>query len=161
MLLKPYNYLKHLLFDIKGVKIIDWFNDQYSGIIHAEPAIFIEFHKPFRFETLQKTVQQSEFAVRIHLASKAIQKQDKTINESILDTHFAICEEIYHKIQSQRMQEGDMLIFNSLMRTAYEHHQYMRGWMVTTQDFEGMIYQQAKDERIEKRPNIAIFNEIR
>ncbi len=138
------------------MKIIDWFNDQYAGVIHAEPAIFIEFPDALEFETLRQDVQQAEFTIRIHLASKAIQKQDRTISEDVIETHFNICDKIYYKLQGYRLQEGDMLIFNSLARTNYEHHQYMQGWMVTTQDFEGVIYQDERQQQTVKQPEFKI-----
>jgi hypothetical protein len=156
MLLKPYKNLKSQLSDIEGIKLIDWFNDQYAGTIHTEPAIFIEFPVALKFETKSKQIQQAPFVVRVHMVTKAIQKQDNSILESVIDSHFASCEAIYYKLQGYRYAENDKLIHNSLARTEFMHHQYMQGWMISTQDFECMLYQHEQVKEKTEMPNPVI-----
>jgi hypothetical protein len=158
MLLKPYQNLKSQLSSISGIKLIEWFNDQYAGTIHAAPAIFVEFLGELRFETVSKQTQQAAFTARIHLASKAISKQDGSIDDSLVSAHFGLCDEIYKLLQGHRAMNVDKLMFNSLSRSAFEHHQYMKGWLVTTQDFEGMLYQLKTVETGDK-PAISILQE--
>lgn len=155
MLLKVFNHLKSQLSEALGadVKLIDWFNDQYSGTIHATPAVFVEFVGQLKFETTAKQYQQSAFTVRVHLASTGIMKQDNTIDSDIVQAHFDITEKIYFALQGLRVIDAGKMVFNSLGRTTFEHHQYMQGWMITTQDFEGMIYQHEKQkQKLETAP---------
>lgn len=159
MLLKLYQNLKNQLLTINDVKIIEWFNDQYAGTIHAAPAIFIEFPGQIRFETLRKQTQQAPFIARIHMVSKAIMKQDMSIDESLVSAHFDSCEQIYQLLQGHRAVDGDNLLFNSLSRSVFEHHQYMKGWLVTTQDFEAMLYQFSPAGIITDKPDLEIIQE--
>ena len=140
MINEVYKILKERLNGISGVKHIDWFNDQYSGIIHSEPGIFIEFVGNQRAETLRGQTQQIELNVRIHVYSKVIMKEDKSVDEGKIDSHFEIVQEVYRRLQGYRYGQGNGLTFNSMQRTGIEHHQYMRGWFVTTQDFTMMGY---------------------
>ena len=147
MINEVYKILKERLNGIAGVKHIDWFNDQYSGIIHTEPGILIEFVGNQRTETLQGQTQQIELSVRIHVYSKVIMREDKSVDEGKIDSHFEIVKEVYRRLQGYRSkiyrqepEDNNELIFNSMQRTGIEHHQYMRGWFVTTQDFQMMGY---------------------
>ena len=141
MLNEVYKQLKERLEGISEVKHLDWFNDQYSGIIHTEPGIFIEFIGNQRTETLRGQVQQIAIKVRIHVYSKVISKEDKSLPEAKINTHFEIVKEVYRRLQGYRYGESGQLLFNSMQRVAIEHHQYLRGWFVTTQDFEMMGYE--------------------
>ena len=140
MINEVYKILKERLNGIAGVKHIDWFNDQYSGIIHTEPGILIEFVGNQRTETLQGQTQQIELSVRIHVYSKVIMREDKSVDEGKIDSHFEIVKEVYRRLQGYRYGQGNELTFNTMQRTGIEHHQYMRGWFVTTQDFQMMGY---------------------
>ena len=140
MLLKVYNELQTKLIDVPNVKLVEWFNDQYSGTIHAEPGIFIEFPNPIPMETLRKKTQQGDLLIRIHVYSKLIAKVDKSLDKSIIERHFNITDSVFQLLQGFRSVEGDKLLFNSLDRIEIQHHQYLQGWFVTTQDFECVLY---------------------
>lgn len=159
MLLNPYRALKSQLSSIEGIKLIDWFNDQYEGTIHTAPALFVEFPNDLRFETLSKKIQQAPFMVRIHTVSKVIAQQDNSINETSIENHDMLCDAVYDKLQGFRKIENDKLLFNSLSRSNYQHHQYLKGWMITTQDFEAMIYQHEQEPSMHPKPSIEIITE--
>lgn len=156
MLLKPYNYLKNQLSSIAEIKLIDWFNDQYSGTIHTAPAVFIEFPGNLRFETLRKNVQQAPFIARIHTISKVLMNADNSIDAASIQLHENINDAIYARLQGCRLIDTDRLLCNSLSRSVYEHHQYLQGWMVTTQDFESVIYQHEVPAITIPRPDVEI-----
>ena len=146
MLLQPFLKIKDkLTADVAGIKFVDWFNDQYAGTIHTAPAVFVEFPTELRFQTLRAQFQQSPFTVRIHLATKALADQTKHINPQLIEQHEIMTDEIYYALQGFGTQlSPTQKLFESLGRTAYKHHQYMQGWLVTTQDFESRIYQHAE-----------------
>ncbi|MBN1250674.1 MAG: hypothetical protein JXA16_00965 [Bacteroidales bacterium] len=152
--------LKLQLLDIPGIKLIEYFNDQYSGILHTAPVLFIEFPDALSFETLSKDMQQAAFKARIHTVTKVIQKADKSINEDSVEGHFNICDAVFEKLQGFRaIDENGQLIFNSVSMTVFEHHQEMRGFMVTTQDFEGIVYHRKSSVIAFSRPNVEIIKE--
>lgn len=156
MLLEPYQKLKEKLTGINLVKKIDYFNDQYSGILHTIPVLFIEFPETLRFETISKQQQQADFKARIHVVSKVMQNADKSIDENSIGQHFTICNDVFFRLQGYRADDGTRLIFNSLTRTVFEHHQEMQGFMVTTQDFEGIIYAYLPELQKIGRPDVEI-----
>lgn len=138
------------------MKIIDWFNDQYAGTIHAEPGIFIEFPDPIIWETLREQTQQGQLTIRIHVFSKVIAMTDKSLNTDAIQRHFEITKEVFQRLQGYREQNGDTLLFNSMMRTNTMHHQYMQGWFVTTQDFECEVYD-IQEVQTTQRPPVNVI----
>ena len=140
--MKPYQQLKQQLTGIANVKLIEYFNDQYAGVLHTSPVLFIEFPQPLEFETRSKDEQQAAFTVRVHTVTKVMHNADKSIDETGLDKHFGICNDVFIRLQGFRAEDtaNKRLIFNSLARTRFEHHQEMQGFMVSTQDFEGIIF---------------------
>lgn len=157
MLLKPYQILKQKLIDIPNIKHIDYFNDQYSGVLHTAPVLFVEFPEALQFETMGKEMQQALLKVRIHAVSKVMHNADKSISESSLETHFTICNNIWERLQGFRADDGAKTVFNSLARTTFEHHQELEGFMVTYQDFEGVIYSYAADKQKVAKPDAEII----
>ncbi len=152
MLLKTYQKIKQKLSVIPEVKLLTWFNDQYEGTIHTVPAIFIEFPNELLLETLSKKNQQAPLTVRIHTVSKLISETDGSINETDIESHEAINDQVYNLLHGLVAKENDKLIFNSLARTRYLQHQYLQGWYVTTQDFEGIIYENQIEQTLTTIP---------
>ena len=143
MLLQAYNALKaQITAELPNIKYIDWFNDQYEGTIHTAPAIFVEFPVPLKLKTLRTNYQEAPFTVRIHVVTKALSDQKKTIKQSKLQEHSTLVEDIFKAIHrfSANDTEGKKL-FTSLNRFDLTHHQYIKGWLMTTQDFSSQIYQ--------------------
>ncbi len=143
MLLEAYRAIKNKLqTDIPELKLIDWFNDQYSGTIHTVPAVFIEFPNELNFKNARREFQISKFKARIHLVTKALSDNSKHIKEELIQEHETLSQKIFYSLhQLWAMYEADKKLFDSLTRTTYQHYQYLKGWLITTQDFESQIYQ--------------------
>ena len=156
MLLKIYKNLKATLNTIGSINHIGWFNDQYSGTIHTTPAIFIEFPNALQFETMSKDLAQAALTVRIHIVNKAVSAQDGEISEGVLLSHENLNSFIYGSLQGLSQYDAGLEVHNSLNRVTYEHHQYMKGWLVTTQDFEAEIYQHNEITTLETKPKAEI-----
>lgn len=149
MLHQPYIQIKSRLDGISDVKSVKRFNNQYEtdGAIVAVPCIFIEFVGALRFETMRKTAQQAPLTVRIHTVSKVHGEVDLSLPDTLIETHEAIADEVYHRLQGFRYEpEPDRLLFSSMNRVEYHEHVYNYGWMLTTQDFECMVFQYPKNE---------------
>ena len=157
MLNQVFKLIKQKLSDIEGIKIIDWFNDQYGGIIHTEPGIFLEFVGTIQTRQMSKEVDEYDVRLRVHLYSKLIMKEDKSFDEAKIDKHFELVEQIYQRLQGYWYESEEMKI-NSLQRVEMEHHQYLRGWFVTTQDYAFVVYRRRLGELIE-RPRLRVISE--
>jgi len=146
MLLQAYSKIKEQLLSAFPDMYIDWFNDQYEGIIHTAPAIFVEFPVPLQLKTLRENFQQAPFTVRIHAVTKALADQKKTIKQSKLQEHDTIVEGIFTALHRFHCNYADgKKLFTSLNRFNLTHHQYIKGWLMTTQDFSSLIYQHADE----------------
>ena len=143
MLYQAYKKIKaQLMAELPNVKYIDWFNDQYSGTIHTAPAIFVEFPTPLNLKTLRENFQEAPFSVRIHAVTKAHADQKKTIHDNKLQEHDILVEDVYKAMQRFHCNYDDgKKLFTSLNRFNLTHHQYIKGWLMTTQDFSSLIYQ--------------------
>lgn len=147
MLLDAYKAIKaKLLADVNTpeevIKLIDWFNDQYSGTIHTAPAVFVEFPVPLKLKTLRGGFQQAPLTVRIHVATKALSDQAKKIHENKLQEHENLVEKVYKSLHGfGASYSNGKKLFISLDRFDLTHHQYIKGWLMTTQDFQSQIYQ--------------------
>jgi len=143
MLLDAYNALSaKLTTDVSEIKLIDWFNDQYSGTIHTVPAVFVEFPVPLKFKTLRGGFQTAPFIVRIHVVTKALADASKTIDPALLQIHETIVYKVYKSIHGfGASYTNEKKLFTSLNRFDLTHHQYIKGWLMTTQDFQSEIYQ--------------------
>jgi len=95
--------------------------------------------------------------VRVHAFSKLVAMQDKSFDKTVISAHFDLVNEIYRLLQgfSADYDDGNKL-FNSMMRTGSEHHQYMQGWFVTTQDFSSIVYDIEPDMQTVVRPPVEI-----
>ncbi len=130
-----------LLNAISNVEHIEWFNDQYNGTIHTTPIIFVEFPEELRFQTLAGANQQAELVVRIHVVSKAVANQAGGILPAVLVAHEEINHAVFEALHRLDYIPNGTIVHNALTRVALQHHQYLQGWLVTTQDFLAMIYQ--------------------
>lgn len=140
MLLAVFNEIKTKLTGIDRVQLIDWFNNQYEGTIHAEPALFIEFPESLVMQQLNDKYQQALLTIRIHTVSKVLSAQDGSIDASSLQLHEAINRAVYLRLQGVKCSNDITPVFSHLSRVRYEHFQHDRGWMLTLQDFETIVY---------------------
>lgn len=144
MLLAAFNAIKNKLSaDVAEIKLIDWFNDQYSGTIHTVPAVFVEFPVPLKLKTHRVKFQTAPLIVRIHAVSKALSDQSKKLKPVSLQQHEQLVQSVYHSLHgfgASYASDGKKL-FTSLNRFDLTHHQYIKGWLMTTQDFEAQIHQ--------------------
>ncbi len=136
----------------KQIKLITWYNNQdINGIIHTEPAVFVEFPEPVQCEQLQGQYQQAVLLVRVHLVSKIHKGKDGSINKTLVADHEQIAQLIYHRlhlkpveaiVQPEGAAPGVLTRFtNTLTRTALQFAMTETGWAITQQDFQCMIYQ--------------------
>jgi hypothetical protein len=134
------------------IKLITWYNNQdINGIIHTEPAVFVEFPETLQCQQLREQYQQAELTVRVHLVSKIHKAKDGSISNALVAGHEQIAQLIYHRlhlkpveaiVQPEGAAPGVLTRFtNTLTRTALQFAMTETGWAITQQDFQCMIYQ--------------------
>jgi len=142
MLKKVFDKLKERLAMVPDVKLVDWFNNQYEGVIHAAPCIFVDFPKPITMGQLRGRVQHGLLTVRIHAVSKVVNRADYSIDPAGIELHEVLVDNIYAVLQQYSATEnGSIPIFGTMSRNEVEHHPYNKGWMITTQDFVCLVNQ--------------------
>jgi len=132
--------IKDRLNSIEGIKLIDRFNNQYEGIIINSPNIYIEFVGPTKTQTQRYKTQLCITKLRVHLVSKILMLQDKSISNDSIESHDLFVDQIYNLLQGYSFTENGITLFNSMNRIELEEHNYNQGWFITTQDFEMTAY---------------------
>lgn len=129
-----------LLAAVPEAKVIEWFNNQYEGIIHATPAVFVEFPDELPMGQMGNGVDGADTIIRIHLVSKVLSGQDGQMNADNIREHFDGVKTIHSALRGWS-HEGEVSC-NSLLRVAMQHHPYNKGWLITTQDYSTSLYEQ-------------------
>jgi len=102
-------------------------------------------------ETLSGQTQRIDVRVTIHVYSKILAKEDKSLPQDKIDRHFEIVKEVYKRLQGWRKGiDEKTILFNSMQRVSLQNHQYMQGWFVTTQDFVMEAYEIEEKQTIQK-----------
>ena len=111
------------------LKDIQWFNNQYEGVIHTTPALFIEFGG-LEFSRTTKQALTTPISIRLHVVSEVMSESDG----EILDDDVAAHEEIARKVL-QAMEEVKLAFENGetrpLRMASWTHNHKYYGWMVT------------------------------
>jgi len=140
MLYEIFKDLQGKLSDIVGVKLVDWFNNQYDGTILQSPVIYIEFPEALTLSQQSQLYQTSDTVVRIHVVSKILSGVDGRIYDDALTGHEFICTAVYERLHGQSDSNETNGRYSHLCRTKYQHWHHNKGWMLTTQDFETIAY---------------------
>ena len=139
MLFNFYKDIRAKLQPIPDLKAIDWFNNQYEGVIAVAPVIFIEFPKELKFDQASFDHRETTLIIRLHVVSAAVANQDGSIKDDVIQEHEAIAERAIKLVEAARITgvDGEM---SRLIFTGYSHYHRHKGWMVTLLDFETDIF---------------------
>ena len=111
------------------LKDIQWFNNQYEGVIHATPALFIALGG-LDFSRTTKQAQTTPISIRLHVVSEVMSDSDGEIRDADVAAH----EEIARKVL-QAMEEVRLPFENGETRpirlASWTHNHKYYGWMVT------------------------------
>jgi hypothetical protein len=126
-----YKSIKDRIADqVKAMKDTQWFNDQYSSTIHAEPITFIEFPEIINFKGISKETDRSEISVTIHVVSKAMADNDASISDTQVKEHDDLAILVRDSLKSYQLTYGGSSLGTKLQLTGYQAaHQY-KGWLV-------------------------------
>ena len=111
------------------LKDIQWFNNQYEGVIHAAPALFIEFGG-LDFSRTTKQDQTTPISIRLHVVSEVMSDSDGEIRDADVAAHEEIARKVLQAMEEVRLPfEGGETRPIRLASWAHNHKYYR--WMVT------------------------------
>ncbi|MCI7783191.1 MAG: hypothetical protein SO287_12910 [Parabacteroides sp.] len=111
------------------LKDIQWFNNQYEGVIHAIPALFVEFGE-LSFSHVTKTAQTTPISIRLHVVSEVMSDSDGEIRDDDVAAHEEIARKVLQAMEEVRLPfEGGETRPIRLASWTHNHKYY--GWMVT------------------------------
>ena len=111
------------------LKDIQWFNNQYEGVIHATPALFIEFGG-LDFSRTTKQAQTTPISIRLHVVSEVMSDSDGEIRDDDVAAHEEIARKVLQAMEEVRLPfEGGETRPIRLASWTHNHKYY--GWMVT------------------------------
>jgi hypothetical protein len=141
MLFPLYKSVKtRLALQVSDLKSIQWFNNQYEGIIHAEPLVLVEFPDGLDINEISKTSSRSDCSVRIHVISKSISDTDEDISDTQVETHDALVLAVTTALNHHTpLSEVEGPLGSKLIHTQYKIVHEYKGWLVTMLTFTTKI----------------------
>ena len=116
---------------VGGLKTIQWFNNQYAGIIHAEPLALIEFPDGMDVIAVSKNTFRTEFPIRIHVISRAVSDSDEVIDDNQVEAHDALVNEVLAALKHWMPVTDEGTLGTPLVHTRYQTVHEYKGWLVT------------------------------
>ncbi|MGM9798285.1 MAG: hypothetical protein ACI3ZY_12105 [Parabacteroides sp.] len=115
--------------DESPLKDIQWFNNQYEGVIHTTPALFIEFGE-LNFSHIMKTSQTTPISIRLHVVSEVLSESDGEIRDEDVAAHEEIVRKVLQAIEEVRLPfDGGET--RPIRLASWTHNHKYNGWMVT------------------------------
>ena len=111
------------------LKDIQWFNNQYEGVIHTTPALFIEFGG-LEFSPTTKQALTTSISIRLHVVSEVMSESDGEIRDDDVAAHEQIARKVLQAMEEEKLpfENGETRPLR-LASWTYNHKYY--GWMVT------------------------------
>lgn len=129
---------------------IEWFNDQYSGVIAKAPVVYVEFPEAQEVSEVSKNMTRVPVNVRLHVVSKVITKVDNTVPDVAISDHEMIARGVRDVLRGLILTQTVVItpateelpavtqtnnISEKLLWTKWQHNHQLNGWMVTYIDF--------------------------
>lgn len=127
-----YKSIKNRLDDqVKILKDVQWFNEQYSSAIHGEMVAFIEFPDRVNVRGISKETNRSEFAFTIHVVSRTLADNDSSISDAQVKDHDDLSILVRDALDTYQLSYNGSPLGSKLQLTGYQvAHQY-KGKLVT------------------------------
>ena len=111
------------------LKDIQWFNNQYEGVIHATPSLFIEFGG-LDFSRTTKQAQTTPISIRLHVVSEVMSDSDGEIRDADVAAHEEIARKVLQAMEEVRLpfECGET---RPIRLASWTHNHKYYGWMVT------------------------------
>lgn len=111
------------------LKDIQWFNNQYEGVIHTTPALFIEFGG-LEFSPATKQALTTSISIRLHVVSEVMSESDGEIRDDDVAAHEQIARKVLQAMEEVKLpfENGET---RPLRLASWTHNHKYYGWMVT------------------------------
>jgi hypothetical protein len=164
MLNQIYSVLKTQLTTVERLRLVTrWNNQLQTGIIHDEPACFIDFPNPSPMRTMNRQIQEGDLTITIHLCGRILREQDGSVDDTLVAEIEDVANEIYGILQGfgYDMSDNEGLM-GSMDREEYFENTTEPGWIDIEQTFVCEIYQQQVTTRYSpaEKPPPEIISEL-
>ena len=111
------------------LKDIQWFNNQYEGVILVSPSLFIEFGG-WEFSRTTKQALTTPISIRLHVVSEVMSESDGEIRDDDVAAHEQIARKVAEALDEVRLpfENGET---RPLRLASWTHNHKYYGWMVT------------------------------
>ena len=115
--------------DESPLKDIQWFNNQYEGVIHTTTTLFIEFGE-LSFSHVTKTTDATTISLRLHVVSEVLSESDGEIRDDDVAAHEEIARKVVDSLDGVRLpfESGET---RPIRLVSWTHNHKYYGWMVT------------------------------
>lgn len=109
---------------------IQWFNNQYEGVIHDTPILFVEF-EPVDLIVATKDINRADIRVRLHLVTQILGESDSSICDLDVIKHETLATQILAHLTSIPIQKDQTSAIYTFTPTSYSHLPKYNSWAVT------------------------------
>ena len=111
------------------LKDIQWFNNQYEGVIHTSPVVLVEF-AALDITAETKQTNSCQINIRLHVVSETRDESDGDMRDGDVLWHEKLARDVLHAVNGYRLDfaEGKT---RPLKQVSWEHYHKYNGWMVT------------------------------
>lgn len=129
-----YQAIQMALQSVDGLEEVQWYNNQFEGLIGAVPVVYVEFD-PLLINKATKMVSQTEIGIHLHVVTEVDGAQAGFISDQLVEEHFALVDEVLE------CTEGYTLPFDGgsarpLQLVGWTPQYKYNGWLVTTLDLK-------------------------
>jgi len=129
-----YRALKTALDPIEGLEDVQWYNNQYEGIIGVAPVVYVEF-SPLTINQAVKLTGQTEIGVHLHVVTEVVSENEGDIPDSLVEQHHALADEVLEAVEGYRFPFDDELT-RPLQLVGWTPEYKYNGWLVTKINFK-------------------------
>lgn len=116
---------------VADLKDIQWYNNQYAGIIHTEPLALVEFPDAVDIVDISKSSCRVDITIKVHVISKAIADSDNAIPDSQVENHEDLVALVKTALKDYvLLDEDDVALGSRLVYRQYRIVQEYSGWLV-------------------------------
>lgn len=113
---------------------VQWFNNQYEGIIHTAPVVFIEF-SDLDITDQTKQAKQTVIQFRLHVVTEVMDESDGDVADGDVWHHEALACKVLDALEDCKLHfEGHET--RPLRAFRWAHHHKYNGFMVTLIDLK-------------------------
>lgn len=149
MYYKLYKDLRQLIADATGITLdssgrveqandvlqdIQWFNNQYEGVVHISPVVFVEF-SPLSITPLTKQNSTTEIDIRLHVVTEMMNESDNDVSDADIISHEELAEKVADAVEGNKLTFGQGTT-RPLQVTGWTHYHKYQGFMVTLIDLK-------------------------